>query len=259
MISKKKNTSWNKGLPKEQQPWFGKKHTEKTKKKQSEIKKRGYKEGKYRAWNKGLTKEIDDRVKVSSETKIKMSKSHKGKTLSEETKRKLSEVKRGKKRGPLSDEWKKKISQSLKGRVFSEEHRKKIGIANTKRIYSEETKEKLREARLKRRLPKKDTSIEVLLQNKLEKLDVIFETHLSVCKICQPDIVFPEQKIAIFADGDYWHSKDFDNGKRWNHDRKIDDVLTKNNWKIVRFWESEIKENINSCISQIIDILQNDV
>lgn len=282
-MHKKERSSWNKDLPKEQQPWFGRKHTEESKKKQSKTKKKGYREGKYRAWNKGLTKEMDSRVRVSDETRIKMSEAHKGKTLSEKTKRRLSESKKGKKRAPFSDEWKEKISQSTKGRVFSEEHRRKIGVANTKRIYSEETlrklsrslkkhyethdgtnkdkrlseetKQKLREARLKQKPPNRDTSIEVLMKNELSRRNIIFQEHVPVCSVCLPDIVFSRPQVALFCDGDYWHSREFDNGKRWIHDRKIDDVLTKNGWKVLRFWESEINKNVGDCVDQVISLL----
>jgi len=268
---------------KEQSFWFGRKHTEESKRKQSETMRKGYREGRYKAWNKGLTKETDPRVRVSDETRKKMSLSQKGKKLSEETKRRISESKKGKKRPPLSDEWKEKISQSTKGRVFSEEHKKKIGIANTKRVYSKETlektsrslkkyyrthessskglirsektKQKIRKARLKQKLPNRNTLIETLMKNELLKRKITFQEHIPVCDVCLPDIVFPEQKIAIFVDGDYWHSKEFDNGKVWKRDRNIDNILIKNNWKVLRFWGSKIKENVEYCVDQVVSVL----
>lgn len=231
-------------------------------------------------WNKGLTKETDERVRVSDETRIKMSRAHKGKIFSEEHKKNISESKRGVKRAPFSEEWKEKIAQSTKGRVFSEEHKRKIGIANTKRTYSEETlrkisrslkkhyethdaankgkrlseetKQKIREARLKQKLPTRDTSIEVLMRNELLRRNVIFQEHVSVCGICLPDVVLSRPKVAIFCDGGYWHSREFDNGKRWVHDRKVDDVLTKNGWKVLRFWETEINKSVEDCVDQVM-------
>ena len=34
----------------------------------------------------------------------------------------------------------------------------------------------------------------------------------------KPDIVFPESKIAIFADGDFWHGKGF---KKWKSEISV--------------------------------------
>ena len=103
-------------------PWYGKKHTEETKRKMSEDR-------------KGM--------KHTEETKRKMSEARKGKTLSEETKRKMSEAKKGikhteehkrnmreaKKGMKHTEESKRKISETKKGRTFSEEHKRKISEA----------------------------------------------------------------------------------------------------------------------------------
>lgn len=83
----------------------GKKHSEKTKKKISELLK-----GKCR----------------SEEIKKKISESHKGKILSSQHKNKLSISHLGIKRFPHTEETKEKISKSLKGRICSEEHVKNM-------------------------------------------------------------------------------------------------------------------------------------
>jgi len=72
----------------------------------------------------------------------------------------------------------------------------------------------------------------------------------------KPDIVFPESKIAIFADGDFWHGKDF---KKWKsevpvfwrkkiagnilRDRLQDKALRKAGYRVLRFYGSKIKRN----------------
>mgnify|MGYP001609897102 FL=1 len=72
----------------------------------------------------------------------------------------------------------------------------------------------------------------------------------------KPDIVFPESKIAIFADGDFWHGKDF---KKWKseipvfwrkkiagnilRDRLQDKTLRKAGYRVLRFFGSKIKRN----------------
>jgi hypothetical protein len=108
--------------------------------------------------------------KLSEETKRKISEIKKGKNgfkLSEETKRKISEANKGKtrkgvKRGPMSEEQKKKISDKLKnnekvkfitGKTYEEiygvekanELRENLSLFNLGKKLSEETKKKLSE------------------------------------------------------------------------------------------------------------------
>lgn len=218
---------WNKGIPSNEQPFFGKRHSKKTRRKMSESK-------------KGKPK--------SEETKMKISKTLTGRRDSIETRLKKSRSQMGHRyRGggtPIgfkhSDETKKKISEKAKGRKHSEETKRKIAIAS-------------RKIRLNRSpFPQKDTSIEQTLHDGLQKHGIKHEKHITVCNICQPDIVFSDKKIAVFADGDYWHSKEFKNGTAWKKDRNQDKVLRKNGWIVLRFWGSEIESNPYRCIEKII-------
>lgn len=97
----------------------------------------------------------------SSETKLKICASNRGKKRSEQTKVKLRKL-----RGPQSkehiekrakalrglertEEWKAKISKALLGKPKSEEHRKNNGLSRlgiTRKPYSEETKAKIGKA-----------------------------------------------------------------------------------------------------------------
>lgn len=107
----------------------------------------------------------------TKESKIKMSKSAKGKVISSETRLKISLANKNKKRSKdtcekiaeanrkrnLSQETKNKISKSLIGRKHDNETKKKIsestkGVNNPfyGRKHSEETKEKMRSTRLKK-------------------------------------------------------------------------------------------------------------
>jgi len=97
------------GLRGEKNPFYGRKHTEKSKRRMSET-------------HKG--------IKHSEETKRKMSIAHKGKKYSEEFKIKMSEINKGE-NNPfwgkhLPEEHKRKISESLKGRTLTEKHIRKM-------------------------------------------------------------------------------------------------------------------------------------
>ena len=84
-----------------------------------------------------------------------------------------------------------------------------------------------------------------------------YDTHIPLCKTCIPDIVFKDKKLAVFADGDYWHSKEFNGGKTWSRDRKQEEVLVNNGWSYLRFWEHEINYDVVKCVDEIIGELND--
>lgn len=153
---------------------------------------------------------------------------------------------------------KEKVSATMKGLLpwntgkhLSEKHKKKLS-ENSARHWlgkhpSLETRAKMRESRLKHVLPKKDTSIEILMQKELTQRGLKFEKHTSICGVCQPDIVFPEKKIAIFCDGDYWHNIP----DRKPKDKRINETLRRNGWSVYRFWEHKINSDIKGCVDKI--------
>jgi DNA mismatch endonuclease (patch repair protein) len=72
----------------------------------------------------------------------------------------------------------------------------------------------------------------------------------------RPDFVFTKQRLVVFIDGDFWHgnprryripktncdywcAKIEKNRKR---DRLINKVLRKSGWKVLRIWESSLKD-----------------
>ena len=156
----------------------------------------------------------------------------------------------GKKRPPRNKEWIENQSIAHKG--------KQRGKNNPfyGKHHTDEVKQKIRETRLKTKYPVKDTSIEIALQKPLKQKGFLFKKHITVCGICQPDVVFPSKKIAIFADGDYWHSKIHKGGKAWEKDRNQDRVLSENGWRVIRFWGSEIKNNTENCVNKIISVVE---
>jgi len=89
--------------------------------------------------------------------------------------------------------------------------------------------------------------------------------RLSAAITGKPDIVFSKYKIVIFIDGCFWHKcplcfkKPQTNKKFWidkiennvKRDRETNKSLVKDGWIVLRFWEHEIKKNINKCVSDI--------
>jgi len=220
----------------------GTKHSKITKQKISEALK-GIKRGKSHRFGKRLP--IEHRRKISE--------AHKGKRCSEATKKKISESEKGKR---LSEETKKKMRGRIpwnKGKKHSKQSIEKM----IDRKRSEQARQKMRIARQKWVIPKKDTSIEVAIQNELKSRGYKFKKHTVVLKnnpITKPyqcDILFPKQKIVVECDGNYWHN--------FPHFRPIDILRTKELQKegfiVLRFWGSEIKANVECCVNEIEDVV----
>ena len=150
-----------------------------------------------------------------------------------------------------TQEQKDKLSKSHTGKKLSEEHKKKIGLSNKGKISKrkgsrlpEEHKEKIRIGRVKQVFPIKDTSIEIKMQNILTEHNIKFEKHKAI--VGQPDI-FIEPNICIFCDGDYWHNRP---GAQ-ERDTYVNKTLKDRGYKILRFWEHDINNDIAKCLAVI--------
>jgi len=81
----------------------------------------------------------------------------------------------------------------------------------------------------------------------------------------KPDFIFPEKKLAVFVDGCFWHgcSKCYrrPNSSQTYWDAKVAGnmardksrraELKKQGWKVLRFWEHEVKESVSSAAVKI--------
>lgn len=244
----------------------GRPHTEESRKKMA-IAKLG---------DKNPMKRMDVRMKVSA--------ANKGRKFSKKTKENMSKAQRGK-----AIKWGAEISIALKkwyaskrGQEFVEKLRKRKGHNNPMfnkseeikkrhwtRVLSQDRKEQIikefRKARMKQRFPRKSTKIEKAMEDELKRRNIDFVTHYPTLNMCQPDIVIPDYKLAIQCDGDWWHA----NAKFYNHDflSKIqrnnikrdkwqNTKLMENGWHIMRFWGSEIEENVLNCVDKIENFLK---
>lgn len=81
-----------------------------------------------------------------------------------------------------------------------------------------------------------------------------------------PDFTFPNLQIAIFLDGCYWHGCPkckripATNKKFWREkisknflrDKRNSKKLKKIGWRVIRFWEHEIKMTPEECLKKIL-------
>ncbi len=213
--------------------------------------------------------------KHSEETKRKIKENHsyywKGKKFSEETKEKMrgriawnkgikqwenKEHPRGMlgKKNPHSLETKRKISESNMGRIISKNSRNKI--SNTlKRYYilNPEAIIEIKRRRSKQKIPKKDTTIEIKIQDYLTMLKIEFVTHkyIDINHSYQCDIFVPSINLVIECDGDYWHGNPEKYPKNKLSKRQKEQKMRDNNrtkellekgYRVIRIWEDEIRK-----------------
>ena len=90
----------------------------------------------------------------------------------------------------------------------------------------------------------------------------------------KPDILFTKYKLAIFIDGEFWHGYKWENKKErikanrgfWipkierniQRDSENKIALEILGFKVIRFWENQIKKEINYCLQIILDQI-NDI
>jgi len=111
----------------------------------------------------------------------------------------------------------------------------------------------------------KDGSLEVAIRSELHKRGYRFRKHVKSLPGC-PDAVFPQEKIAIFIDGDFWHGYRL---PTWEHkltdfwkqkiranrkrDRRNFSKLRTMGWQVIRVWQHEILDNSSKCIDRIVN------
>jgi DNA mismatch endonuclease Vsr len=88
----------------------------------------------------------------------------------------------------------------------------------------------------------------------------------------KPDFVIVSRRIAIFCDSEFWHGYRWGVRRRSEHktnqsywfgkiernrarDRTVNLQLRKNGWRVVRFWEREIRRDPLNCATKIVGLM----
>ncbi len=101
------------------------------------------------------------------------------------------------------------------------------------------------------------TDIEEILGEIVKEFWQDYKYHKNVKNLPgTPDVLFLKKKIAVFADGDFWHGKDFEEWrdeipdfwenkikKNIERDERQTRELEKMGYGVLRFWGSELKKN----------------
>lgn len=109
----------------------------------------------------------------------------------------------------------------------------------------------------------RNTSLEMLVQSELRRRGLRFRKHVKALP-GQPDVVFPEQRLAVFIDGDFWHGWLFPRWKDsippfWQEKIQRNRHRDKQNfrrlkalgWSVMRIWGHQVKRDLPNCITRI--------
>lgn len=138
------------------------------------------------------------------------------------------------------------------GKSHTDASKRIIGEASRERTSTDEGRERMRRQRLNQRNVRV-SSIEFKMRDILSLHGYFFKIQIPICHVCIPDITIPEKRIIIQCDGDYWHNLPGVSER----DHYQDKVLTENGWRVIRFWEHEINENIQDCLRKFEAIYHN--
>ncbi|CAN5236258.1 very short patch repair endonuclease [soil metagenome] len=120
------------------------------------------------------------------------------------------------------------------------------------------------------RIKRKNTKPEVMLRKALWNLGLRYRID---CKSLpgRPDLINKKLKFAIFIDGEFWH------GYRWEakiksiktnrafwipkiernmqRDAEVNNALEQKGYRVFRFWEREVKQELGNCVKQVLDYI----
>jgi DNA mismatch endonuclease (patch repair protein) len=89
--------------------------------------------------------------------------------------------------------------------------------------------------------------------------------------IGRPDFIWAKLKVAVFVDGCFWHGHDCGknilpktNADAWRdkirhnkaRDRHVSTTLRRRGWRVIRFWECQLKRKPDACIARLQRAIQ---
>jgi len=116
----------------------------------------------------------------------------------------------------------------------------------------------------------KGSKIEILLGRELWKRNLRYRKN-DKSVFGKPDFVFKKYKVAVFCDSEFWHGKDWEKKKHehksnidfWHkkiqrnieRDKEVNIELTKQGWKVLRFWGIDIEKKLLLCADNVEEVI----
>lgn len=130
----------------------------------------------------------------------------------------------------------------------------------------------LSRSELMKKIKGSNTVCEILLRKAIWNLG--FRYRINVSKLPgKPDIVFKKYKLVVFIDGEFWHGYNWTdkkpkikaNREYWikkiegniARDIKNVELLKELGYTVLRFWEHEIKKDLDRCVQVILEQLNS--
>jgi len=118
----------------------------------------------------------------------------------------------------------------------------------------------------------KNTKPERIIYGMLRKRGIKFSRHAKNLP-GKPDICFRHDKVIVFIDSDYWHGHPTrfimpaTNRKYWKtkiennraRDKRVNNELRKCGWRVLRFWDYDIKRDLGKVMKKIAVALDTDI
>lgn len=121
-------------------------------------------------------------------------------------------------------------------------------------------------SKLMSQIKSKNTKPEISLRKALWKEGVRYRVSNKRI-IGNPDVAIAKYKLAIFVDGEFWHGYNWKEKKQrikanreyWinkierniERDKQNNQKLKINGWTVIRFWEKDIKKDLDKCVEKI--------
>lgn len=116
------------------------------------------------------------------------------------------------------------------------------------------------------RVKSKNTKPEVFVFEVLDKLGIKYQKHFSVAGT--PDVAFPDLKVAVFINGEFWHGRRFRIEKNsykefWVNkistniirDRNNYSLLKSEGWKVIKIWDKEVIKHPKRELNKIMEAI----
>lgn len=118
----------------------------------------------------------------------------------------------------------------------------------------------------------KDTRIELRLRKALWQKGIRYRKNYKELP-GKPDIAITKYRVAVFCDSDFFHGYDWENRnqriksnreywvpkieKNMERDKIITQQLQEAGWTVLRFWEWQIKKNLDECVEIVLEAVRN--
>ena len=150
--------------------------------------------------------------------------------------------------------------------LASNAHKLGTVVGRPKAVKRTETVEQ--RSRIMRKVPSKNTSIEVTFRKALWAIGIRgYRLHDSSLP-GHPDVVFGKKKVVVFIDGCFWHGcpkcyrEPATNQKYWSmkvernqkRDEKVARLCEEKGWTVVRYWEHEINADPGKVVLKLVKL-----